>query len=236
VKWFLDGVTWESDRRALKQTDGRVHFSFAGKELAGIPPQDIQVKQVHGVRIVPVTSENQASCSTQEADGVFATEVGFAVGVKTADCVPVLIYEKNGNAAAALHAGWRGMFAGIVPAAIELFAQSGFSSDSLRVHVGPCISSAKFEVGPEVVEAFVQSCSWLDREVLPYALSKGVGDRWHIDLALVAAAQAHRRGVHTNAIVVHRHCTYLGPEHWNSFRRDGRVVASNWSSIQLLAR
>ncbi len=236
MNWFLEGVKWDSDRSALKQAVPRVRFSFAGKESATIPENDAQVKQVHGHKIVEVTSTNRVLCRTLEADGVFTRESGMAIGVKTADCVPVVVFDQTGTGVAALHAGWRGMFSGIIPEAIDLFVKQGVRAESLRIHVGPCISSAKFEVGPEVVEEYFRSCAWLGLDALPWALSKGVSDRWHIDLALVAVMQAAKKGVSREAMVVHRHCTYQGVDYWNSFRRDGRVVASNWSSIEILAR
>ena len=90
-----------------------------------------------------------------------ATAPGVALGVFVADCIPVLIADPRTGAVAAVHAGWRGTVAGVVPAAVRALARpsSARAPDDLRVAMGPAIGPCCFEVGAEVVAAFARRCS-----------------------------------------------------------------------------
>ena len=193
--------------------------------------------QVHGTEVV-VASEattGPATDNRQSADGVW-TEDPLTVSVKTADCLPLLLMRQAGGSGsdkvAALHAGWRGLAAGIVGSGLAVMAAT---SDLSRVAavIGPAICSDHFEIGPEVVEAFTQGAIDLSPQQLGRCLRKGESDRWHLDLTSAAAFALVNRGVRAENILAHRICTFCD-QRWFSYRRQRQLRGgSNWSWIKL---
>jgi hypothetical protein len=136
------------------------------------------------------------------------------VGALTADCVPVLLADRDGRVAAAVHSGWRGTAAGIVPATVETLGRAGVEPGSLVAAIGPCIELVAFEVGPEVAEQF--DAAVVDRE------------RWrrpHVDLVAAVRAQLLVAGLAPRAIERVGGCTHAHPDRWFSYRRDGAALS-----------
>lgn len=107
--------------------------------------------QVHGGAVLPVEAPTGPLGTLGAADALVTTRRGLILAVRTADCLPVLLAAPGGVAAA--HAGWRGVAAGVVPAALRaLLAATGAAPGEVRVALGP--HATRLEVGPEVVEAF----------------------------------------------------------------------------------
>jgi YfiH family protein len=109
------------------------------------------VKQVHGTDVHLV---EQAGIHGT-GDGLICSSSGLLVGVKTADCIPILLVDPEHRVVAAIHAGWRGTAAGIAGKSVDLMAQR-FGSDPSRIAaaIGPGIGLCCFEVGPEVAREF----------------------------------------------------------------------------------
>ena len=170
--------------------------------------------QVHGARVLPVRAgDDPAEIARQQADGVCSDVEGIAVGVYVADCVPVLLADPRTGAFAAVHAGWRGTVAGVLPAAIETMAREyGSAPADLRVAFGPSIGPCCFEVGPEVAAAFAP---W------PGAVVEQAGRKPHVDLRLTLRQQALSAGVGPAAIDAGGACTMCDPAgRFYSYRRD----------------
>jgi YfiH family protein len=108
--------------------------------------------QVHGTRVVEHDGAWEGWLRTTEADGHFAPLRGTAMGVTIADCVPVFIAHPEG-AVALLHSGWRGTAARIVERALAAFSRQGLHAADLRVHLGPAICGACYEVSADVATA-----------------------------------------------------------------------------------
>jgi len=111
------------------------------------PPQWLE--QVHGTRVV----EAEADGLVRTADACVTSQAGLACVVMTADCLPILICNRDGTRVAAVHAGWRGLADGIIGRAIEAFEDA---PSELLVYLGPAISGPVFEVGIEVLETFFE--------------------------------------------------------------------------------
>jgi YfiH family protein len=158
----------------------------------------IQVKQVHGARAV-----RAAEAARQEADALVAREAGVAVGVRVADCVPVLVADETSGAVAAIHAGWRGVVGGVVRAGVELLGGT-----RLVAAIGPCIGPCCFEVGRDVAERI----GFVVREH---------GDKAYVDLRAAVRAQLVALGLDDAHIEDVAGCTKHEPERFHSFRRDG---------------
>lgn len=110
------------------------------------------VKQVHGARIVDVETLGD---NRPEADGMTVATPGLAIAVNIADCVPVLLYDPNAKAAAAIHAGRRGLEAGIVTRAVQALEKRGANPGHIHAAIGPSAGPCCYEVSMEMAEAWI---------------------------------------------------------------------------------
>jgi YfiH family protein len=206
--------------------------------------QPHHVQQVHGVDIIEASHTTRyENAQRSNADGLYTREKNV-IAIKTADCLPILLASTNSRFALALHAGWRGFTAGILPNALKIARQ--FSQpESLIACIGPAISLHAFEVGREVVDHLSGPKAGLDADIWPIAVAKGNKDRWHIDLQVAAAMQLYLAGLSSSNIEIMRSCTRdesfsLVQDSskqqisvWHSFRRDGKSCGSNWTWIKV---
>jgi YfiH family protein len=173
---------------------------------AGLPDARIAiVKQVHGASVL-VLQPAALPGDAARADGLVSEREDVLVGVHVADCVPVLLARSDGRRVAAVHAGWRGLVAGVIPRAVERLG-----GGLLLAAIGPCLSRARFEVGPEVVRAFADAR-------LGDAIHASENARARIDLRLAAALQLEAAGV--AVIEANDRCTYEDAAEFYSYRRD----------------
>lgn len=160
--------------------------------------------QVHGDGVAVL--DGPASADGEPcADALVTSCADRALVVSTADCVPILVARADGRRVAAIHAGWRGLVAGVIPRALE---QMG--GGELVAAVGPCLSLERFEVGVEVAARFRAAD-------LAGAVQARAGARPHVDLRIAACLQLERAGI--ARIDVSDRCTWDDPELW-SHRRD----------------
>jgi len=160
--------------------------------------------QVHGRSVMVVEAPGLAG----EGDALISRTPGLLVAVRVADCVPVLI--AGAGAVAAVHAGWRGLAAGVIPAAMEALGPGDWTAA-----VGPRICVDCYEVGEEVVEgigASVPSAAFVRRDL---------GPRPHADLGRAAAHQLYEAGV--DHVDVLRACTRCDSQYW-SHREEGGLA------------
>lgn len=243
---ILRGIEWVTAQDSLacqKDKSPAVHsplfsahsivHAFAGR---GSDEANFQhVRQVHGTNIVAAGAGTTARATERtRADGVFTTQRGCRVAVKTADCVPILCCDRETRGfALALHAGRRGLLAGIVPRAVDCLETQGLSCRDVLWAIGPAIGAEAYEVSPAEMEALYVADAGLSREQASLCLSKGQGDRWHLDLQLIAVLQLLNCGVAAPQVSVVRLCTYRTAEFFYSFRFDKRHLGSNWSYVAL---
>ena len=168
-----------------------------------------------------------------EADAIYTIEKSLAVGVRTADCLPILIADQLGQRVMAIHAGWRGLTEGIIPQALQKFLRKvGFvDASNIVAAIGPRVCADHFEVGPEVVEA-LQDCGTRYGINFEPCVRTGARERWHIDLALAAALQILASGIKGQHLSVMKSCTVEDDSLWSSYRRDGRGCPMNHSWIK----
>ncbi|NOT31246.1 MAG: peptidoglycan editing factor PgeF [Planctomycetes bacterium] len=165
----------------------------------------VSVKQVHGARVLVVLPDALPE-TMAEADGLVSERDDVLVCIHVADCVSVLLARSDGRRVAAVHAGWRGLVAGVIPRALELLGPGHISAA-----IGPCLSLAHFEVGPEVVAAFTHAG-------LGASVHERAGQRAHIDLRAAAAHQLAAGGV--RLVEGSDRCTYAHDQEFYSYRRD----------------
>lgn len=179
--------------------------------MASVLPGVKRVKQVHGARVVDARETEGA-----EADGILSVERGAAMGVNTADCVPVLIACTKGQGVAAVHAGWRGAVAGIVEVAIRSLESRGVRRGDLRFALGPSIGLEAFEVGDEVIEAARAS---IGGEEAPAVRWDSTG-KYHLALRELIVRQLARLDVPREHVELTGGCTVIEAGLYHSYRRD----------------
>jgi YfiH family protein len=193
--------------------------------------------QVHGTCVAVADEDFMALSDAHRAsrlegvDALVTSLRGVCICVSTADCMPVLLYDPQHQAVAAIHAGWRGTVARIVEHAVGVM-QSRYHTDAaqLRAVVGPGISLRNFEVGDEVYDAFARQGFPMQQLARRFPLmnGSGAGEKWHIDLPLCNALQLQATGVPKQNILLSGICTYDQHETFFSARRlsihSGRIL------------
>jgi len=173
------------------------------------------LNQVHGVTVLEIGAVNTAEPT---ADAMFTTQPGIGLAILTADCLPIVLADREGTVVAAAHAGWRGFCAGILR---QLIAALPVSAARLQAFIGPAIGQAAFEVGPEVVQALHDY--GLDTNVVSTPTLDSIGeivpDKYQVDLALAARLDLERAGV--TPVSGGHWCTFTD-ERFYSWRRETR--------------
>ena len=170
---------------------------------------------------LPADERHQA---LEGVDALMTNIEGVCIGVSTADCIPVLLYDPVQRAACAIHAGWRGTVKRITEQAVaQMTAVYGTRPADIIAQIGPSIHLDSFEVGDEVYEAFQQE--GFDMQ----AISKKK-EKWHIDLPECNRLQLIAKGIPADHIAVSSICTYQQADRFFSARRlginSGRIFTS----------
>jgi YfiH family protein len=199
------------DPAAVRENRARLRTALA------LPAEPLWLKQVHGVAVVDVARAGAEA----EADGAFATQPSAVCAVLTADCLPVLLCNREGTKVAALHAGWRGLAGGVIEAGVKAL---GVPWDGLLVWLGPAIGPQAFEVGVEVRAAFVQ------HDAQAAQAFRAVRDgKYQADIYLLARQRLACLGV--AAVYGGGFCTVTERARFFSYRRDGatgRMASLIW--------
>ncbi len=171
-----------------------------------LPDAPAWLNQVHGNTVV--TAERP---HTLTADASIAREAGRVCVVMTADCLPLLLCDREGGCVAAVHAGWRGLANGVVDASV---ARMGCSPAAILAWLGPAVGSTAFELGPEVRAVLLRRDAGATDCFQP-----SPAGRWLADIYGLARRQLRSAGV--ESIAGGHWCTYHDRERFFSYRRDG---------------
>ena len=181
--------------------------------------------QMHGtdVRVVDTVAEAKPAegslGDTIYCDAIVSNVPHVLAGVKTADCVPVLIGDPKTRSFAAVHAGWRGTFAGIVLYAIErLMKEDGAEPSNLRVAIGPAAASCCYEVGPEVIDGFRERFAYADGLFVPTRDGHARIDLLRANQEQLTAAGVANERIHTAPL-----CTMSRTDLFFSYRREKQL-------------
>lgn len=175
-----------------------------GKAIGALP---VWLEQVHGTDVVDVADVG----GDARADAALARTSGRACVVMTADCLPVLLCDREGTVVAAVHAGWRGLCAGVIERSVAAMAVPG---SELLAWLGPAIGPSAFEVGGEVRAAFLAA-----DERAAAAFTPGAAGKWFADIYRLARLRLARAGV--SAVFGGGLCTVSDAERFFSYRRNG---------------
>jgi polyphenol oxidase len=185
----------------------------------GNPHASVTLRQVHSDLVLLA---DHLLDREKEGDALLSDVPGKSIGVRTADCVPILLLDAKSRAIGAVHAGWRGTVASIVAKAIGRMRETYRSQpQDLWVAIGPCIRDCCYEVGPEVAEKFrSQFPDWSSEE----------NERRKIDLVRANVEQMRDAGVPETQMFDGGLCTFCQPELFYSYRREpanpGRLMSA----------
>ena len=156
-----------------------------------ISAKPVFLKQVHGTRVVRVTSE---TADGTEADACITTQRGIACAIMVADCLPVFFTNRAGSFVAAAHAGWRGLAGesgrGVLEATFESIQATKTAAPDILAWLGPCIGPTQFEVGSEVRDAFA-----LNNPAALRCFTPTAGGKWLADLRGLARQRLRALGI-----------------------------------------
>lgn len=202
------GAGSDDDRSSVGHNRQRVADALAGQvdtDMRLISPY-----QVHGTNVVRVSASPE---DLPDADALVTTDAGVALGVLSADCGPVLFADAENRVVAAAHAGWKGAVAGVVPETVAAMESLGAQRDKIHAVLGPCISQASYEVGPE----FRQNVVDRDPAFAAFFNIPEGATREHFDLQGFIQAQMDQLGLASATRL--QNCTYLEKGRFFSFRR-----------------
>ena len=193
-----------------------LHFGDAHSEMPTVPTAFL--KQVHGTTCRLVSAPENRE---HEGDALLTSTRGLGIGVVTADCLPLALYDSTNHAAAIVHAGWRGAVAGIAAQTLkEMHTHFGTLPENVTAYIGPCARWCCYEVGPAVA-AQVPVCALAARD-----------GRTYLDMRAFIKAQLVTAGIAQAQVLCEDTCTICSPQ-YHSYRRDGGKAGRNTTVIIL---
>jgi polyphenol oxidase len=217
-------VQLRDDQQEWKKVAGAMGVDTASLRL---------IRQVHGCGIAVVRRGDSNHGARPEADIIINDDAGVAIGVRVADCAPVLLADRSRGAVGAAHAGWRGTMQDVASAAVRAM-QETFGSDpaDLIVALGPSLGPCCGEMGPEVLEEFRAAGRGAD---IDRWFTPGPRGRPHFDLWLANRDQLERAGVPSESIHVARLCTRCRPDVFHSYRAAGPSAGRMLGAVRPIA-
>jgi len=222
LDWIVPEWPASSRVRALSTTrngtaGNAIDFATSAPQAAStrellrrfVPDEPAWLRQVHGAAIMDLDAVRDASA----ADGSTTRTPGTVCAVVTADCLPILLADRGATVVAAAHAGWRGLAAGVIEAAV---AAMRVDPTSVLAWLGPAIGPRAFEVGGDVFAAFCDADPEAAGCFVPHPGAKA---KWHADLYALARRRLAHAGV--GAVYGGGRCTLTESTFFHSYRRDG---------------
>ncbi|MEL6374176.1 MAG: peptidoglycan editing factor PgeF [Pseudomonadota bacterium] len=168
--------------------------------------------QVHSA-IAVITDEAWAPEAAPRADAIVTRRKGLGIGALAADCTPVLFAAPEAGVVAATHAGWKGAVAGVLEATVAKMVEAGAQASTIHAAIGPTISQANYEVGPE----FEAQVTAIDPAFQRFFTVPAGKSRAHFDLPGFVEHRLQRCGL--ASVERQTPCTYADPERFYSYRR-----------------
>jgi polyphenol oxidase len=185
------------------------------------PEALVTVHQVHSSEAIRVTGP---MAGRPQADAMVTATPGVLLGVLTADCQPVLFHDPKARVIGATHAGWRGALDGVLESTLDAMESLGAHRADIVAVIGPSISQAAYEVGPELFDRFRDEDSDNAR-----FFANGQGDRMLFDLPGFGLHRLRHAGVAQAEWT--GHCTYRDPERFYSFRRTTHAGEADYGRL-----
>jgi polyphenol oxidase len=215
------GASVGDDPAAVRENRRRVAHAF------GVAPERVaRLDQVHGAA-VHVAGPQVVG---REGDALISDDPAWLLAVSAADCLPIILFDARRGSVAAVHAGWRGVAAGVAAAAVRALAgHFGTDPADLRAWLGPAIQGPCYQVGPEVVAAVRADPAVPATVAWPDA---AVAGRWRLDVPGAVRAQLSAAGLSPDAIAASETCTHCAAERCFSHRRDAGRTGRHWAVVR----
>lgn len=180
--------------------------------------QLIQAEQVHGDNIALVKKNNRPL--EPRVDGLITKEKNLVLGIRTADCLPIIYYEKEKEIIGAAHAGWRGLLKNLPGKFVQYIKQLGGAAENILVGIGPHIGPCCYQVGEDLPKAFLQKQPYLKN----FFIKNENGG--YLDLLAICRQQLEKEGIRKTNIAQFLDCTACQNQHWWSYRQEGKSCGS----------
>lgn len=198
--------------------------SIAARAMGVSADALVSVHQIHSDRVAVITRPLDPTQPRPKADAMVTATPGIALGILTADCLPVLFSDSNAGVIGAAHSGWKGAIGGVLEATLDAMETLGARRENIRAALGPCITQPNYEVGPEFVQTFT------DADPANAAFfAPGDGDRSQFDLPGYAAHRLAAAGA--GQIESTGHCTYADPDLFYSYRRSVHRAEADYGRL-----
>jgi polyphenol oxidase len=209
---------YENRRRFLKVFDGEYKLST--------------LWQVHGEGVKIVRNATDVANTEERFDALVSDLADTLIGVKTADCVPILIADPVTNSFAAVHSGWKGTAASIASRAVERMTNEyGALPDNMIAAIGPCASSANYEVGQDVIDAFQHSFEGHEKYFSPTKPGHALVDLKRANRDLLFAS-----GINTANIYISSLCTIERTDLFFSYRVEKKKFGKTGRLLSVIGR
>ncbi|HTW26355.1 MAG TPA: peptidoglycan editing factor PgeF [Acetobacteraceae bacterium] len=190
----------------------RENRARAARALGADPEALVGLTQVHGAAAIVVEQPWPAGAGPR-ADAMATRTPGVALGIITADCVPVLLADRQAGVVGAAHAGWRGMVAGVLREVVAAMLALGARRERIAAAIGPSIRQVSYEVGPDLLDALLAA----DPDDARFLAPGRQPDRWQFDLAGCCAARLEAEAL--GAVDLLQVDTLAEPDRFFSHRR-----------------
>jgi YfiH family protein len=210
----------------IRFTNNKRSRSSLAKSIGINPEKLIYPKQTHSSCVAEIS--NVGDNYLTKTDALVTQTPGICIGVQTADCVPVLLFDPVKKVVAAVHAGWRGTVKKIVFEAVEKMKKYGTVPKDIRVAIGPSISMKNYEVGDEVIGNVKKSIPNAKKTFQKIQNNKYLFDLWQANAELL-----YSTGIQENNLQVLGECSFGNTDKYFSARRDGINTGRMFSGILL---
>lgn len=215
---------YDSNNLGLHVGDNEVDVLKNRQQLAeqlGLPAEPIWLNQTHSTTCVIAETD-----SNRNADAAVTRSIAHPLVIMTADCLPIVLCNKQGTEIAAIHAGWRGLYNGVIENTLQKMMSK---PEDLLAWIGPAISQKHYEIGDEVYESFTGKYA---QSIDAFAVN---GSKWLADLPKIAELVLNKLGI--KAVYQSNLCTFSLENEFYSYRRQsqtGRIATLVWFNDQPL--
>lgn len=209
-----------TSRDLLLRDDDDGEWAAVSASIGVEPERLLLIRQVHGTDVAVRRKGTVGSWRRPQADIIISDDPSVAIGVRIADCAPILLFDARTSAVGAVHAGWRGTGAGVVRAAIQAMKVTfGSKPAEIVAAIGPCLGACCGEMGAEVVDLF-RVAGHASRDIERW-FTIGKTSRPYLDLEQANRDQLVSMGVAPGTIHASGLCTKTHRDRMHSYRADG---------------
>ena len=165
------------------------NLSKTKKEIKSNPTKIILLNQIHSNKFCYIDKKTKINNSKFTGDALITSRSNTPIGVLTADCAPILMFDSKNKIIAAIHAGWKGAYKGILKKVLKFMIQKGCSNENITAVIGPCISLKNYEVKKDFIKRFVK------KDIKNKVFFKKIGNKNYFNLSAYIANQLKSFGI-----------------------------------------